>query len=152
MLKKTIVYKDFNGVERQEEFRFFLSKTDIVRMNSRTEGGIQNKFERIMNKLDVGELVAVVEDIILSSYGEVSDDGTKFVKNKEVSNAFSYTPAYDQLFMELINDPDKLSEFIKNILPKDLQDRIAEENAKGNYKMPNIVAEASKVTDVTPAK
>ena len=32
MLKKTITYEDFNGVERKEDFYFNLSKAEIMEM------------------------------------------------------------------------------------------------------------------------
>lgn len=149
MYKRTIKYTDFNGVERTQDFYFYLSKTNLTKLNSRVEGGIQNKFEKMINKIDVKELVATVEELILSAYGEKSDDGTRFIQNEKLSTEFSQTPAYDDLFMSLINDPDALADFIKKILPQDLQVKIEEEMAKGN--VPNIVPESepAKVTDIS---
>ena len=149
MYKRTIKYTDFNGVERTQDFYFYLSKTNLTKLNSRVEGGIQNKFEKMINKIDVKELVATVEELILSAYGEKSDDGTRFIQNEKLSTEFSQTPAYDDLFMSLINDPDGLADFIKKILPQDLQVKIEEEMAKGN--VPNIVPESepAKVTDIS---
>lgn len=149
MYKRTIKYTDFNGVERTQDFYFYLSKTNLTKLNSRVEGGIQNKFEKMINKIDVKELVATVEELILSAYGEKSDDGTRFIHNDQLSTEFSQTPAYDDLFMSLINDPDALADFIKKILPQDLQVKIEEEMAKGN--VPNIVPESepAKVTDIS---
>lgn len=149
MLKKTIKYTDFNGVERTQDFYFYLSKTDLTKLNARVEGGIQNKFEKMINKIDVKELVATVDELILSSYGERSDDGVRFIKSAELSKEFSQTNAYDELFMSLINDPDALADFIKKILPQELQAKIDEEMAKGN--VPNIVPESTpaEVTDIS---
>ena len=149
MYKRTIKYTDFNGVERTQDFYFYLSKTNLTKLNSRVEGGIQNKFEKMINKIDVKELVATVEELILSAYGEKSDDGTRFIQNEKLSTEFSQTPAYDDLFMSLINDPDALADFIKKILPQDLQVKLEEEMAKGN--VPNIVPESepAKVTDIS---
>ena len=149
MYKRTIKYTDFNDVERTQDYYFYLSKTDLTKLNSRVEGGIQNKFEKMINKLDVKELVATVEELILSSYGEKSDDGTRFIKSKELAVAFSQTNAYDELFMSLINDPDSLADFIKKILPQDIQVKIDEEMAKGN--IPNIVPENKpEIVDIAP--
>lgn len=150
MYKKTIKYEDFNGVVRNEDFYFYLSKTQLTRLNSRIEGGIQDKFERIVNKLDVKQLVETVEDLILSAYGEKSEDGKRFIQTPEVRQSFEQTNAYDQLFMELINSPDGLADFIKKVLPQDLQIKIEEEQKKGN--IPEIVPGEAKVIDVTPEK
>lgn len=149
MYKKIVKYKDFNGIDREEEVLFYLSKTDITKMNSRFDGGLQEKFQKIMNKLNVKELVEVVEDIILSAHGEKSDDGTKFMKNAKIREEFECSIAYDQIFQELIQDPDKLADFIKKILPQDVQESIAREEAKGNTTLPNLVTESAPAK-VTP--
>lgn len=151
MYKKIVKYTDFNGIAREEEVLFYLSKTDITRLNVKYDGGLQEKFQSIMNKLNVKELIAVVEDIITSAYGEKSDDGTKFFKNEKILENFKCSIAYDEIFQELIMDPDKLSDFITKILPQDVQEKIREEQAKGNSKLPNIVAE-SPIKEVKPVQ
>lgn len=154
MLKRTFTYTDFNGVERTEDFYFYLDKTGIIKLNSKFGGGIQTKFEEIVNKLDVKELVKTVDAFIDASYGVKSSDGRRFIQNEEVLADFKATPAYDMLFQELVaseNAADKFSEFIKKILPADVQKQVEEEIAKGNKKMPNLVAESNNnVIDVTP--
>lgn len=154
MLKRTFTYIDFNGVERTEDFYFYLDKTGIIKLNSKFGGGIQTKFEEIVNKLDVKELVKTVDAFIDASYGVKSSDGRRFIQNEEVLADFKATPAYDMLFQELVaseNAADKFSEFIKKILPADVQKQVEEEIAKGNKKMPNLVAESNdNVIDVTP--
>lgn len=154
MLKRTFTYIDFNGVERTEDFYFYLDKTGIIKLNSKFGGGIQTKFEEIVNKLDVKELVKTVDAFIDASYGVKSSDGRRFIQNEEVLADFKATPAYDMLFQELVaseNAADKFSEFIKKILPADVQKQVEEEITKGNKKMPNLVAESNdNVIDVTP--
>lgn len=146
MYKKTITYTDFNDVTRTQDFYFYLSKADITKLNSRVEGGIQTKFEKIMNKFDIKGLVDTVEELVKASYGEKSDDGTRFIKSKELSEAFSQTNAYDELFMELISTENALADFIKKVLPNDIQMKIEEEMAKGN--IPNIVPGEDKIVNV----
>lgn len=148
MYKKTIKFTDFNGIERTQDFYFYLSKTDLTRLNSRVEGGIQNKFENIINKLNVKELVATVEELVKAAYGEKSDDGVRFIKSQALSESFAQTNAYDELFMELITSPDALADFIKKVLPADLQTKIDEEMAKGN--IPEIVPAKVTEVEVTP--
>lgn len=149
MYKKLVKYTDLNGIEREEEILFYLSKTDITKLNVKYDGGLQEKFQKIMNKLNVKELIEVVDDIIVSAYGEKSEDGTKFYKTEKIRNDFTSSVAYDEIFQELISDPDKLSDFITKILPQDVQEKVKEEQAKGNNKLPNIVAESAKVTDIS---
>lgn len=47
MLKKTITYTDYNGVERTEDFYFNLSKAEIAEMELEIPGGMTTLIERI---------------------------------------------------------------------------------------------------------
>jgi len=120
MLKKTITYKDYSGLERKEDFYFNLSKSEITEMELSIEGGLQNKMERLISEQNGGEIIRVIKDIILRSYGQKSEDGRRFIKGEEISKAFSETPAYDQLFMSLVTDAEEAANFIKGIVPEDL--------------------------------
>jgi hypothetical protein len=117
MLKKTINYTDYNGKEQEKTFLFNLTKTEITKMELSTKGGLVEKLRTIVDDQDGAEIVKVVEDFISLSYGEKSADGS-FVKSQELSKRFSETVAYDTLFMELVMNPDKFSEFINGIVPQ----------------------------------
>lgn len=117
MLKKTISYTDYDGVERTEDFFFNLSKAEVAEMELGTTGGMQKLIERILNTQDTKGLIDLFKDLILRSYGEKSADGRRFVKSKELSTAFSQTEAYSELFMELATDADKAAEFVNGITP-----------------------------------
>ena len=54
------------------------------------------------------------------AYGEKSEDGERFVKSKELSDAFMQTEAYNQLFTSLLTDANKASKFINSVFPKEL--------------------------------
>lgn len=41
MLKKTIKYEDYNGVERNEDFYFNLTKAELFQMGLGMEGGLE---------------------------------------------------------------------------------------------------------------
>lgn len=147
MLRKIIKYTDYNDNTRTQEFFFYLSKKDIQKLNAKYDGGIQGRFNIIMNKLDNRLLLETVEDLILSSYGEKSEDGTKFIKNPKVREDFQYSAAYEELFDELTTGDDaadKFSDFLKKILPNDVQAQIAKAEAEGSIEMPELLAEAVK--------
>lgn len=118
MLKKTITYVDFNGIERKEDFYFNLSKAEITEMELSTDGGLVERINRIVAAKDVPEIIKVFKQLILDSYGEKSLDGKRFIKSKELSEAFSQTNAYSILFMELAVDDVAAAEFINGIVPK----------------------------------
>lgn len=123
MIKKTIKYVDYDGNERTEDFYFNLNKAESMEMALSEEGGMSAKIDKIIKAQDSAKLVSTFKDIILLSYGEKSPDGRKFVKSKELSEAFSQTEAYVNLFMELSTDADKASEFVNGILSSLIEDK-----------------------------
>ena len=117
MLKKTITYIDYNGTERKEDFYFNLSKAEIMEMEMGTTGGMVEMINRIVAAQDAPAIIDVFKKMILRAYGEKSADGKRFIKSKEISEAFSQTEAYSQLFMELATDADAASKFVNGIVP-----------------------------------
>ncbi|CAK7008523.1 MAG: hypothetical protein EUB_01600 [Eubacterium sp.] len=120
MLKKTITYTDYNGVERTEDFYFHLSKAEITELELSTDGGYAEMITKIINAKDVPSIAKIFKDLIFKAYGEKSDDGKRFVKSEEISTAFSQTEAYSNLYMELATSADKASEFVNSIIPTDM--------------------------------
>lgn len=118
MLKKTMTYTDYNGVERTEDFYFNLTKAEVMEMEMSTSGGLSEMINKIVATQDAPAIIKIFKDIILKSYGEKSLDGKKFVKSEELSTAFSQTEAYSMLFMELATDTEAASNFINGIVPE----------------------------------
>lgn len=119
MIKKTIKYVDFDGVERVEDFYFHLSKAEAVEMLVSEEGGYEKYIEKIVSTRDNRKIVEIFKDLVLRSYGEKSLDGRRFVKSKVLSDAFSQTNAYEELFMELAENADVAAAFVKGVLPQE---------------------------------
>lgn len=121
MLPKTITYTDYNGVERTETFYFNLSKSELTRWAMSVEGGLHERLQRIIDAKDNVAVMKEFDNIIARSYGVKSDDGRRFEKSKKITEEFMQTPAYDQLYMELITGgTDVMSAFINGIVPMDL--------------------------------
>lgn len=131
MLKKTITYTDFNGVERTEDFYFNLTKAEIAEMELEVPGGMTTMIERITKMQDTPSLIKVFKDLILRSYGKKSDDGRRFIKNKELVDEFKDSEAYSELFMELATNADAASAFVNGITPK-IPEAIKKIPAKAN--------------------
>lgn len=117
MLKKTINYTDYNGTERTEDFYFNLSEAEITEMELSTTGGLAAMLENVVKAQDCPSIVKIFKEIVLKSYGEKSPDGKRFIKSKELSEAFSQTEAYTKLFMELATDADAAAAFINAVVP-----------------------------------
>lgn len=124
MIAKTIKYKDYNGTEREEKFWFNLSKAELMEMEMGTTGGLAEMIQKIVEAQDAPSIIKVFKELILKAYGEKSADGKRFIKVNEagvsLSVGFSQTEAYSQLFMELATDADKAAEFVKGIVPSDI--------------------------------
>ena len=121
MLKKTIKYTDYDGNEREEDFYFNLSKAEITEMELSKEGGMSEYIKKISATQNGPELIKLFKDIIIKSYGEKSLDGKRFIKNKELTEAFTQTEAYSELFIELAANADEAAKFINGIMPKNMK-------------------------------
>lgn len=126
MIKKTIPYTDYNGNERTEEAHFHLSKAEIMEMEMSTAGGLAERIQKIVNAQDTPEIIKIFKELILKAYGEKSADGRRFVKSQELSEAFSQTEAYSNLFMELATDADAAAAFVNGIVSADVAKQMAE--------------------------
>ena len=120
MLKKTIKFTDYFGEERTQDFYFNLNKSELIEMNFTTTGGMQNMLDQIRNTQDNKRIYELFKDIVLKAYGEKSSDGLRFIKSKELSEAFSQTEAYNELIVEFFSNPDAAANFMKAIIPSDL--------------------------------
>ncbi len=124
MLKKTIKYHDYNGVEREDAFFFNLSKAEITEMELSVNGGLAEQIQGVVNAKDTPSIIKIFKKLILQSYGEKSADGKRFRKLDDngvaLSIAFSETEAYSKLFMELATDDNAAAEFVNGIIPANL--------------------------------
>ena len=118
MLKKTIKYTDYDGNEREEDFYFNLTRAECVKLQLGTDGGLEKALRKIVAEQDVPKIIPIFEKIILGAYGEKSPDGKRFMKSQELSDAFSQTEAYSDLFMELLSNPDEAAAFVNGIIPQ----------------------------------
>ena len=120
MLKKTVTYVDYNGVERTEDFYFNLSKAEVTEMELSVEGGFSKMVEEIVKSNDNVRIIELFKQMVLKAYGEKSADGKRFVKSKEIAEAFSQTEAYSEIFMELALDEKAAAAFVNGIMPANL--------------------------------
>lgn len=116
MFKKKIAYTDLNGVRREEDFLFNLSKPEIVKMQTSVKGGYDVELKSIGAGADGRQIMAFVEDLISKSYGIKSEDGRRFMKSEEISRSFMESPAYEVLFEELVTDDEAASTFVNEIM------------------------------------
>lgn len=119
MFKKTIKYTNFNGEEKERDCYFNLTESECAELEASEDNSLSKKIEIIAKDTeDKGETVRIFKEIILKAYGERSADGESFMKSPEIRNRFECSAAYNTLFMELATDADKMSEFIKKVIPQ----------------------------------
>ena len=138
MIVERIDYVNFNGVKRSENFLFNFMESEIQEMNLRyPDGGLKGRLQKIIDEQDPDTIVDYFKSLIMDSYGVKSDDGKRFEKSKELSEAFSQTPAYSKLFMELSTNTQAAIEFVNGIIPKvqDLPTDAAPENISNVVEM-----------------
>lgn len=133
MIKKTITYTDYNGLERTESFYFNLSKAEVMEMELSADGGMAESIQKIVDAKDAPAIIRVFKDLVLKAYGVKSDDGRRFMKVKpdgsRYADDFKETEAYSQIFMELATDAKAAANFVNGIVPADLAKK-AEESQK----------------------
>ena len=120
MLKKTIKYTDYDGNEREEDFYFNLKKAEVTEMELSKQGGLSEYIKRIVAAQDAPSLVELFKELICKSYGEKSLDGKRFVKSKELTEEFTQTEAYAELFVELASNAEEATKFVNGIMPKNM--------------------------------
>lgn len=121
MLKKTIVYTDYDGNERSEVFLFNLTKAEVTEWEYGITGGMTKMIEQMVNTQDTARIMDMFKEIIMKAYGEKSPDGKRFVKTgpdgRRLAEGFIETEAYSVLFMELLSDPKEFAKFIEAVIP-----------------------------------
>lgn len=131
MLKKTITYTDYEGNQRTEDFYFNLTKTELVKMQLENGDAFADKIRAIIKAKDTAEIIKLFEEIVLKAYGVKVDGGRRFAKSAAAVQEFLETPAYDELYMELISDPKKFAAFINGLIPSDLAEQVKKMQESG---------------------
>lgn len=137
MYVQKIKYMDYNGMERNETFYFNFTKAEVVEMEYSVSGGLTAVLNQISETKDFPKLIAIFKDLILKAYGEKSPDGRRFIKSKELSDEFSQTEAYSELYIKLASDTDSALEFIRGIMPGDISDDDMARIKAGSMELPN---------------
>lgn len=126
MLKKTITYTDYNGEERTEDFYFNLNKVECMELEFSVAPGetLSNSIQTLVNAQDMGTVIATIKKIVLMAYGVKSPDGKKFVKNQRLREEFEQTPAFEQLYWDLITDSNSAADFLSGVMPSAVRDSL----------------------------
>lgn len=156
MLKERIKYKDYDGVDHEEDFYFNISKPEVTDLQFSTPGGLRTHIKRIVQTDDVVEIYALFKEIVLKSYGEKTPDGKSFIKvdsnGRSLGELFQYHAAYEKLFEKLTTSEDSIAAFINAVTPElTPEERAAAEKAmKEEDGFPNLAVVENNRQTVAP--
>lgn len=166
MYRKVITYIDFNGNQKTGNFYFNLTRPELVEMQRSPLVEMQKIIDRIRSmedpetELTVEEkdmiqdkMGTILRDLVIQSYGIKSEDGERFTKrigNRRfgVGEDFVETMAYDALYMEMLGNPKNLINFVRMIIPANLQSEL-ENNSEFKASMKEL-EEAVEADNITP--
>lgn len=134
MYTKKITYTDYNGNEKTETACFNLTKRELIQLQNSVEGGLDKAINKINESGDQLKIFALFDKLVLAAYGKKSDDGSKFIKNAEVTEDFVSSAAYDALFDEMTSNPNLIKDFFIGVVPADMKDNLASELNKEENK------------------
>lgn len=151
MVKKTVTYEDFNGVERTEDLYFNLNELEVVKLasdlpdeitdtisgNATTAAEAEAIATKFVEKLGTNGIIEFIEKLLLKSYGVKSEDGRSFIKNEKLSKDFEYSGAFSAIVMDLMTDDKAASDFVNQIIPAKLAAKLAEAGGNKLTQFPN---------------
>lgn len=152
MYKVSEKFKDYMGIERTEDFYFNLDEDELYRLQLEEVGGFREMLEVIIQKKDIPQMVKVFEKIIDAAYGVRSADGRNFYKGylkPEILVDFKSTRAYSQIFTRFATNAEFAAEFVRNIIPEELANKVEEMQANGDIQTTAGIVQISDVTKPT---
>ncbi len=131
MFAREFTYPGYDNQPHKETWWFNLSDAELAEMELGTVSGLEGTMRRLIRENKPAEVVNMFKKLILKAVGERSIDGRRFVKRErpgmpwgEVAEDFYETPAYSQLFTELVSDPNKFVEFLMKAIPEETAKKI----------------------------
>lgn len=144
MIKKTINFTNFNGVESSKDLYFHVSRTSLLTADDAVYDEIvsiskhlleRGKVLEKMGDIKINEenpfdednqllaqsvrmVARLLDRLVDLAYGERSEDGSKFLKGKDVVTAFKQTAAYEAFVDQLIANPDEMISLINSLMSK----------------------------------
>lgn len=154
MFSRTFEYKGYDGQPHKETYWFNLSEDELYKLELGSVGGVSGLMNRMLREEHPEKVVDMFERIILTAVGERSADGRRFVKKPrpgfpwgEVAEDFRETPAYTQLFMELVSSGEKFVTFLKGAIPAEVAEAIAKKEAEEQAEAERKAAEVQALPE-----
>ena len=115
MLHKKVTYTNYNGEVVNEDVYFNLTSMALVKIEAKYEMSISDKIKEVVDANNFQGIIALFEDLLLTAYGVKSEDGRRFVKDKQATKEFEDSIAYAEIFEQIILNPDAAKELGEEI-------------------------------------
>lgn len=131
MIRVPITYVDFDDNKVTEYQYFHLSKSEIIDWMTENDGeDLVAMLTRVGKSGDGGLIMKTFRGIIRRAHGQrVDGSGGEFWKDKEFTDKFMGSLAFDQFFVDIITNQVSAAAFINGIMPADLDKMAAAANA-----------------------
>lgn len=123
-VKRIISFEDIDGNPVTEEWYFSLGKTDVLDMEVAHRVDVVEYLTTIVKERRSRDLLTLFRDLLMKSVGKRS--GNRLDKSEAIVQEFKNGGAYEQLFSELLEMDDAGASFFNSMMPKDVQEQIAE--------------------------
>lgn len=128
MIKKTLTYLDYEGVEHTKDFYFSMSQTEFTLLNNQIPGGFDTYLKRIQEDHNEEQLLNLLTTFIVEGYGERTPDGLGFIKEdaqgRKLGKLFLCTEACDNLLTELLEKENNIGAFMTGMMPASIQGKV----------------------------
>ena len=115
MLHKKVNYTNYNGEVVNEDVYFNLTSVELVRLEAKYGQSIPDKIKEVTEANDYRGIISLFEDLLLTAYGVKSEDGRRFVKDKQATKEFGDSIAYAEIFEQIILNPEAAKELGEEI-------------------------------------
>lgn len=135
MLTRTIHYTNFNDEPKNVVAHFHLGKADIARIAA--DPSFVQDMLKASREQDTKVMLEKIEHLVRLAYGIRSEDGERFIKNKEVQDAFIQSAAYEEFLLDLFqNEGANFNAFIQGVFPPKLMEQIMTRIKSGEVEDP----------------
>ena len=129
MLKKNVTYKDFDGNPVTEEFCFHMMESDFIDLDFKYEpyGGLRKYLTDLIKEIQNNEnapkrpMYEFLKEVISLSVGK--RNGNRFDRSQDAKDRFFQTGAYSKFIIDMLDDPNGITEFFNAITPDVSEDR-----------------------------
>jgi hypothetical protein len=140
MISKEITFEDFAGNQVTDTYWFHLSAAEVTEL-AMSRRGLDEYLEEIIKTEDVAQLFIIFKELLGMAVGKPLNDRV-FDKDELISKEFLRSGAYEEFFFELIQNPAMAAEFIKEMMPKNLEGRIEKIMASRGQEAPKQYTDA----------